>query len=573
MIRFFIYLIESGIVLCLFYLGYITLLRKETYYNFIRLYLVLSIILSSCIPIIHLNLETNKSAGFEKPVEQIRRFKSFYERLVYLTGVEYDYEQTREPHTNDVLQDKVLKTGRGIEITNKLTLLQKIILWIYLSGLLFFLMRFIYLLAWLNNYARKNTSECIDGYELVNTQDKVPSFSFFNRVYINKNELTPIEFKQVLAHELIHVKQKHSLDLLIAQAMTIFQWFNPLVWRLQKSMKIVHEYIADRKVVEQGYELFDYQSLLLSQLVSIRSVELVNNFNLLSIKKRIAMMNKTKSGKMAKLKAFLVIPILVAAFFVFADMTVNDKKPDLHDFDYSGVTSNENINIIRPVVGYFQEVNLSDMSFQVVYDGKKLTLNDKECTLDNFSAALKEKIATFDELARHMKVLLDFDIHVKMEDVSIIFKGLRQNNVLKTAFLVTPSSEEFSKDKIYAHLQLLPPMDAKILKKEEIRKKGLDIFEFDEKVPVGKMMGDLEAILNGNKEYILEYTYYGNTSYETFMKYCNSVRVVYQKVRNEYSISTYNQSFDNVDKPIREEIMHKFPIRLTMQSPEEKFLD
>lgn len=573
MTRFLIYLIESGIVLCLLYLGYITLLRKETYYNFIRLYLVFSIILSSCIPIVHLNLETNKSTRFEKPVEQIYRFKSFYEQLVYLTGVEYDYEQTGKTLTKAVQQDKVLRTGRGIEIMNKLTLSQKVILWIYLSGLLFFMVRFIYLLVWLNNYARKNISECINGYKLVNTQDKVPSFSFFNRVYINKNELTPIEFKQVLAHELIHVKQKHSLDLLIAQAMTIFQWFNPLVWRLQKSMKIVHEYIADRKVVEQGYELFDYQSLLLSQLVSIRSVELVNNFNLLSIKKRIAMMNKTKSGKMAKLKAFLVIPILVAAFFVFADMTVNDQKPDPRGFDYSAVNSNENTNIVRPVVDYYQEVNLNDMSFQVVYDGKKLTLNDKECTLDNFSGTLKEKIATFDELTGHMKVSLDFDIHVKMEDISMIFNGLRQNNVLKTAFLVTPSSGELSENKTYAHLQLLPPMDAKILEKEEIRKKGLGIFEFDEKMSVGKVMGDLEKILNGNKDYILEYTYYDNTSYETFMKYCNSVRVVYQKVRNEYSISTYNKPFDNVDEPIRKEIMQKYPIRLTMQSPEEKFLN
>ena len=173
------------------------------------------------------------------------------------------------------------------------------------------------------------------GYNIVQIDKKVPTFSFFKSVFVNEKLFSHTELEQILAHERIHIRQKHSFDLLIIQLMILFQWFNPLVWRIQKSMKTVHEYLADRKVLEQGYQLFDYQSLLLSQLISIRSVELVNNFNLLSIKKTIAMMNKVKSGFFAKLKAIVAIPIIVVVFVLFADFSLgktnlNAGSPDLN---------------------------------------------------------------------------------------------------------------------------------------------------------------------------------------------------------------------------------------------------
>ncbi len=566
MTRFLIYLLESGIILTLTYLGYVVLFRKETYFNFIRIYLILSIILALSIPIVHLNLDFNKNKYLKRQVEQINQFKSFYEKLAYWTEIEYVYDGP----TSNAGNYKSQKTGISSAITteNTLTTSQKIILFTYLSGLGFFLIRFIYLLFWLHTYSKKNTLEYIDGLKLIHLNDDIPSFSFFNRIYINCKALSTENFKKVFAHEKIHVKQKHSLDLLLAHIMTIFQWFNPLVWRLHKSMKIVHEYIADRKVVEQGYELFDYQSLLLSQLIGIRSVELVNNFNLLSIKKRIAMMNKMKSGTVARLKAFLALPIIIAVFFVFANMTINENKDEARPLVSSVPNSFVSKALERPVAEFYQEVSLSDMNFQIAYDGKHLILNNKEYTLGDFSDVLEKKINSLKKMPDYFQVSLDIDVNVKMKDISTIFLCLRQNNILKLAFLVDPAPGENIENKTYAQLQKLPPIDAEKLDKDEIRKQGFEIMEFDEKIPVGKVMSDIESALHSKVEYILEYTYYPNTHYDIFMKYCNSVRVVYQKVRNEYALKNYSKDFDELDKETRNVVMSKYPIRLTMQSPD-----
>ncbi|MCK4853916.1 MAG: hypothetical protein KAT31_06635, partial [Bacteroidales bacterium] len=92
------------------------------------------------------------------------------------------------------------------------------------------------------------------------------------------------------------------------------------------ALKTTHEFIADRHVLDRGFALVDYQTLLLKQVIGYHSVELVNNFNLKPIKKRIAMMTKIRSGRPARLKAMLVIPFAIALFLLFADFTV--KGPD-----------------------------------------------------------------------------------------------------------------------------------------------------------------------------------------------------------------------------------------------------
>jgi biopolymer transport protein ExbD len=319
--KFFIYLLESGICLSMFYLGYVFLFRKETYFTFNRIYLLLSVVLSVGIPMVHWGINIKPEAPLAKQMQQITEFKYTYEKLISLTDPDFAMPA--------VDQHKEVQGTSAAETTSNFTVPIKkpkerwfrIILGIYFAGLVFFLLRLIYLLFWLYRYSGRLEKSTVEGVHVLQVPNKLPSFSFFNYVFINKSLLTPDELAQVIAHEKVHVQQKHSVDLLIAHVITIFQWFNPLVWRIQKSMKTVHEYLADREVLRQGFELFDYQSLLLSQLISIRSVELVNNFNLLSIKKRIAMMNKIKSGFTAKLKALFAIPIITAIFLLFANFS------------------------------------------------------------------------------------------------------------------------------------------------------------------------------------------------------------------------------------------------------------
>ena len=117
------------------------------------------------------------------------------------------------------------------------------------------------------------------------------------------------EFDQILAHERTHIQQKHSIDLIFVQLLAAFFWFNPVIWRLIKSLKTTHEYIADKKIINSGYSLVEYQTLLLKQLISNNSFGLVHNFNLSFIKKRITMMKNKKSGWSGKVKVAMTIAI------------------------------------------------------------------------------------------------------------------------------------------------------------------------------------------------------------------------------------------------------------------------
>jgi hypothetical protein len=329
---------------------YFLFLRKETYFNFNRIYLLGIMALALIIPVVHITIAVTAKDNIEETFHDIGKLRSYYTEFVAMGDAEFGREKYRNypvatfeenyyyakdnEKANRLLKDET--GGEGAINSNtkssKINLLKLIII-VYLLGVLFFLVRLIVLLTWLANTVKSNPRQRHKNYKLVLMEKEVPPFSFFRYIFVTKEATQLNQFEQVLAHEKVHVGQMHSLDLIIAHAITVFQWFNPLVWNLQKAIKTTHEYIADSKVVNQGFELFDYQSLLLSQLVSIQSVELVNNFNLISIKKRIAMMTKSKSRFSAKLKALIIIPMALVTFFLFADMTI--KSPVLNFTNFS----------------------------------------------------------------------------------------------------------------------------------------------------------------------------------------------------------------------------------------------
>ena len=342
MSRFLLYLFETGLCLSLLYLVYVFFLRKETFFRFNRLYLLSSMGISVLIPLVHFSFITPNPEPFEQPFREIGRIRALYAGFILSTDTDFSDPRYRSyaaaefenmgwqqsGNADGVAQTGISASSQDSHNAGSVTKLNMLInparalMLIYLAGVFFFLVRFIILLVWLQHTIRKNKKVDYGDFNLVPMKKDVTPFSFFRYVFINRELIDLPGFRQVLAHERVHVKQHHSLDLLLAHGISIMQWFNPFVWHLQKAIKITHEYLADSRVIKQGYALEDYQSLLLSQLISIRSVALVNNFNLLSIKKRITMMTKNKSGFSARLKILITIPAAIALFFLFAHMTV-----------------------------------------------------------------------------------------------------------------------------------------------------------------------------------------------------------------------------------------------------------
>nr|WP_321406478.1 M56 family metallopeptidase [uncultured Carboxylicivirga sp.] len=654
MAKFLIYLFESGLCLSLFYLGYIVFFRKETYFTFNRFYLLGSMILALTVPLISFPFDITNQGYLHETANGVRQFRNYYEHLIQLT----DPGALADPMAN-ITGSQTSNTSQIISKESIISI-SGILISIYILGVLFFTFRLFYLIGGIRKMLRRAKIQKDNGMNLVLINDEVPSFSFLKWIFVNPQILKPEEFEQVLTHEKVHVQHKHSVDLLLAHIMTIFQWFNPLTWRIQKSIKTCHEYIADRQVVQQGHGLFDYQSLLLSQLISIRSVELVNNFNLLSIKKRIAMMNKHKSGRWAQLKAIAVVPILLAAFFFFTDMTSRSEALNLQDeaatdtneLVGSWVSNETGINQIQFVeikpekllavttvgnnslnitdykletkkkklilrdgdevlkldyiinnnkltidwgnkgkVDYLRKIEndsytLMDEGFQklnlpyatqlnpykkemilctIFLSGDILTIDGKKCNFSELESILTKLRSSADQSkVDKMSVLLNIDKDARMKYVDMIKTALRNSNNLKLGYLARMEGKEGTD--YMALFNLLPPLDAKWLEKEDIAKEGISLFE------IGKKHNDfskrLKEFTKSNTKYVMLYEYDNKTSYEDYIK---TIDLVYKTINDNRKEAAffYGKHYENLGYDEQKEYRKKYPITLTMKNLDE----
>src|SRR5205085_869685 len=128
------------------------------------------------------------------------------------------------------------------------------------------------------------------------------SYSLGNDIFIDTGAgHTCDELERVLQHELIHVRQRHSIDLMIAETICIFNWFNPFAWIMRSAIRRNLEYVADQQVLHKGYDSKAYQYLLL-KVSGNHSFRITAHFSLTDLKKRINMMNKIKSARVHILK-------------------------------------------------------------------------------------------------------------------------------------------------------------------------------------------------------------------------------------------------------------------------------
>lgn len=279
MTSFLLYLVESGFCLGLFYIIYRIFLSRETFFRTNRFYLLFAIPLSFIIPLINI----------PSPFVSAKNL-----------GARYFSSQ-----------------GTGA-VTHSFGLVD--ILWIvYLLGALFFLICFGYKLAQLSILIKKYGYQKCGNLKLVFIEEDITPFSFFNYFFLNKSNISQHDLLRIIDHELVHINQHHSIDLIIIELLTIVQWFNPFVRPYKKSLKETHEYLADNQVIAQGCSRAKYQLLIFEQHVGMNLFTFVNNFNHSLIKRRITMMTKRKSKSWAKSKFLLLIPVVCFLVLAFAN--------------------------------------------------------------------------------------------------------------------------------------------------------------------------------------------------------------------------------------------------------------
>jgi hypothetical protein len=279
-----VYLARSGAYLALFYALYWLALRRETFFALNRAFLLAGGALSLVLPLL--------------------RVPSPFFRTVVTTP---ELGAPLEPGAAVAAAPAHGPAAPGI------------LALAYVAGASVFLLLFAARLARLALLARRCGCVRRRGLRIVLCGHPSESFSFFNFVFLDRSKVPAEDEDRVLSHELAHVRQLHSADVVFAELLTVIQWFNPFVWPYRRSLRETHEYLADRAVIAQGCGLARYQLLIVEQHVGGRLLELASSFRTSQIKRRIAMLSKPKTKGLARSKPLLILPFAVALVLAFAE--------------------------------------------------------------------------------------------------------------------------------------------------------------------------------------------------------------------------------------------------------------
>ncbi|TWR27673.1 hypothetical protein FPZ42_00215 [Mucilaginibacter achroorhodeus] len=269
------YLIEANIYMLVFYLCYRLILADNTHYTLNRMYLI-----ASCI------------IAFIIPLTQISALKPHLEETQTFTQASYVLP------TN--LNVQVQKQGFEFTVDNTLP-------YLYIAGAMIAAVVLLVRLWRLFKITKAGRSYSYGDYQRVDLPDSQTAFSFFNYLYMGTGLK---QSETIIAHELVHIRQKHTLDVLFLELLKIVNWFSPVVYLVQQSLKTLHEYIADEQTAALENDALSYSSFLLNNAYGLAGASVTHSFfNNNLLKRRIIMLNQKRSGKLARLKYLAAAPL------------------------------------------------------------------------------------------------------------------------------------------------------------------------------------------------------------------------------------------------------------------------
>ncbi len=161
-------------------------------------------------------------------------------------------------------------------------------------------------------------------FHIYEVNDAVIPFTFGKSIFLNRQLHQPEELEEIIAHEFVHVRQRHSIDILFGELLCLVNWYNPFSWLIRRAIRQNLEFIADQEVLQQGVDRRQYQYLLL-KVIGNSHFSIASQFNFSSLKKRIAMMNKIKTAKVNLLRFLFILPSVAVVLLAFRSRDVKDQ--------------------------------------------------------------------------------------------------------------------------------------------------------------------------------------------------------------------------------------------------------
>ena len=308
--HFLYYLLRASVVMILFYGFYKLLWSKVTFHATNRIALILSLLMIMVIPLFQYHLLPERSLTDAVPSGII-------------------------PVTDQLLMTEMTYADSKAEIpwVNILSL-------IYLIGLMFFLLRYLYGIYQLKCIIHTTEQQSAgDGIIVCLSDRKIEPFSWFGYIMISKTDYSAGE-SAILHHESTHVHLRHSFDRTLFDLFTCFFWYHPFAWLLRRELQSVHEFQADESVLQQGVDVRQYQQLLIRKSVGETKFAMANNFHQQDLLKRISMMMKNKTNSAMKCSYAIGLPLLAVAMILLSvpklNATVSDNESARNSLSLSG---------------------------------------------------------------------------------------------------------------------------------------------------------------------------------------------------------------------------------------------
>ncbi|MEQ8469849.1 MAG: M56 family metallopeptidase [Marinoscillum sp.] len=543
MSKLLVYLLEVSVLLVILYGLYALLLRKLTFFSLNRFFLLAILVFSLIIPLLSLDLLPSADRVVNRPVAELRDM-----RLAYYQALD-DWVFEAQSSGSD---SEVVQTSQVAALSLKKWVLMMVVV-IYGVGCVALISRTIWTYLWMHRLKISNAQEVIDGVLVVKVPYAIAPFSFLKAVFVHAETLQDESFQQILAHEKTHIDQRHSIDLIFVQLIAALLWFNPVVWQIIKSLKATHEYIVDKQMINQGYSLVEYQTLLLRQLISNNSYGLVHNFNLSFIKKRITMMKVKESGLAGKAK--VAAAIIAVAVFSIVIVQCNAKL------------ENEEVLLSAPSLvtpppppialpqlevqgNYKEDFDLSNSMAFSMADGV-LTINGKVSTLDDVATALEASGSNAQTImalrvARDepMGLVRDLqDILRKHNRRKVLYRAMDQNSkALDLAMLLPPHPDS-------AEGANWPVIDDAFAKKNNV-----DIMKIKVSDNLGQAYKDLvrdfvkRNISQGKDNYVVSYKPEDSDSYGDFFTNLFYINRGFDLIYDERAQELYGKDFYNINR-------------------------
>ena len=360
---FIVYIIKSSLLLAMFVSLFMLFMSRETFHKLNRHLLLFIIVVSLALPFANLGVSTPLQGvfdaienGFAKTDDSlpVADFPLADELPVMTTlssvatfdtvpMVDVAPVQIEERGSAQPLWQIALLVAYGLGVT--LLVVRQLVMYIQVSRLI------------MRSCKVSAAQYGLCGVKLRLHSGEEKPFSWFGWVVVSNKDMDE-GAREILTHEAAHVRAGHSWDILLADAVIIMQWFNPLAWIMKNTLKDIHEFEADEAVISSGVNAKQYQLLIIKKAVGARLYSIANSFNHSLTKKRITMMCKEKSSKWSRAKALYILPVAAVAALSFSTVENANAEPDgkVNEFVADGTISGVENNAQVVEVDYIHDV-------------------------------------------------------------------------------------------------------------------------------------------------------------------------------------------------------------------------